>query len=225
MLRLSLLLASVSLATLASAGPVTVSFTAGDVKNAIGTPLHDATNQWGIWAVRARPVVVGGGYTIAGGTAAQTGWGATAPSSYSWDGYGTNIAWFWDASGAEAGYPANPLYMIMDQPASTFTSYFGNVVTGVDDASSLSFSFTLDPGATFTGYVEFLVDGSKYTLGSAGTQGVWVEDFFGNYGSGGGLAGNMAAGYRMHVPDSANSLALLVPALCGLVWLKRRRPI
>ena len=220
--RLSLVVASVALAALASAGPVTVSFTATDVKSAIGTPLHDSANQWGIWAVRVRPVVTGGGYSIAGGNAAQPGWGASAPSSYSWAGYGNNLAWFWDASGAEAGYPANPLYMIMDQPAATFTSYFGNTVTAVDDASLLSFSFTLDPGATFTGEVEFLVDGSKYTLGSAGTPGTWVEDFFGNYGHGGGLAGNMGDGFRLHVPDFASTLALLMPTLCALVWIKRR---
>jgi hypothetical protein len=199
-----------------TANAVTVNFTAADIVSAIGG-LNDASNQWGLWAVRARPVVTGGGFTITSGSTTQTGWGVDAPSSYSWSGYGTNCVWFWDASGAEVpGNPPNPLYMIMDRPEDTFTSYFGNIVTKVADSTSFSFSFTLGSGATWNGQWQFLVDGSKYTLGES--KGTWVEDFFGNYGSGGGLSGNMGDGYT--VPEPA-TICLL--GLGALSLLRRKR--
>jgi hypothetical protein len=107
-----------------------IQFTAGDIVNnmaAQGAPLSDATNQWGLWAIRVMPTgISGGGYTITGGATSQTGWGVSAPNGA----FGaapytpTNSAWFYDESGSEvAGTPANPLYMIMTQPANTFTNY------------------------------------------------------------------------------------------------------
>ncbi len=233
----------------------TVNFTASDIKTTIGG-LSDATNQWGLWAVRARPIVTGT-YTITGGSTSQTGWGTTAPSSYSWNTYGTNCAWFWDTSGAEAGStPSNPLYMVMDVSddnywssafdkngawvadwapgpdglqgtgddlGTFYQSGYDNgsggttVITAVVDASTFSFSFTVDSG-TWNGQWEFLVDGSKYTLGTASVPGSWVENFFGDYGAGGGLSGNMGSGYL--APEPA-TLGLLV--LGGLALLRRRR--
>jgi hypothetical protein len=236
----------------------TISFTAADVKAAIGS-LNDASYQWGLWAVRARPVVTGGGYTITGGSTGQPGWGTTAPSWYSWNTYGTNCAWFWDGSGAEvAGVAANPLYMIMDVAQGSFYSsgfdkngawvadwapgpdglqgtgddigtFYNsgydagaggtNVVTAVSDSSDFSFTFTLDPGATWTGQWEFLVDGSKYNAGTLPSPGSWIENFFGDYGDGGGLSGNMGSGYL--VPEPA-VLSLTGLAMAALLFWRRR---
>lgn len=97
-------------------------FTAADIKNVIEN-LHDGTYQWGLWAVRIRPVIEGGSYEIIDASTTQEGWEVEAPSSYPWNTYETNCAWFSDKSGAEvAGNPANPLYMIMDVEANTFWS-------------------------------------------------------------------------------------------------------
>jgi len=234
----------------------TITFSPSDVKTVMsvnGAPLHDASNQWGLWAVRAMPIVGGSGlYTILGGSTTQTGWGVDAPSWYNWNApYGTNNAWFWDASGSEANLPANPLYMIMDRPADTFTSYTftngvftgaappiiasnpsggTNVVTPVDDTSLLSFDFTLGAGATWDGIWQFVVDGSKYTLGTAATPGVWVQDFFGGYWTydygiasytlGGNLNGNSGPGYP--TPEPATML-LLGSGLIGLAGYGRKK--
>ena len=232
----------------------TVNFTESDIISATGG-LSDASNQWGLWAVRARPIV-NGTYTITGASTSQTGWGTTAPSSYSWNTYGTNCAWFWDASGAEvAGNASNPLYMMMDVSQNNFLSasfdenaaYVGDYAPGCDGVqgtgddigtfyasgydngaggtnlitavgSTFSFDFTLDTG-TWNGQWEFLVDGSKYTLGTCGIPGSWVEDFFGDYGTGGGLSGNMGDGYT--VPEPATVCLLGLGAL-SLLRRKRR---
>ncbi len=198
----------------------TVTFTAAEiaaVMQSYGAPLDNSQYQWGVWAVRAMPIVGGNGlYTITGASNSQGGWGTSAPSWYSWNSpYGSNIAWFWDTTGAPT-YSANPLYMIMSQPANTFTSYSGNLVTAVNPASVFSFSFDLDSGATWNGNWQFVVDGSKYTLGTSGTPGVWVEDFFGGYGSGGGLANNMGAGYKVPEPSMIFLLGIAIGAVCFL---------
>jgi hypothetical protein len=112
--------------------------------------------------------------------------------------------------------------MIMDRPANTFTSYFGNTVTVVDDSAQFSFDFTLDPGAVVTGW-QFVVDGSKYDLGTAQTPGGFVENFYGGYVSydnGGALPGNLGSGYP--VPDSGATLTLLGCALVGIGALRRK---
>ncbi len=230
----------------------TVNFTAADVISAIeaeGDALSNLTNQWGLWAVRARPIVSGGGYTITGASTSQTGWGTTAPSSYNWNTYGTNCAWFWDASGSEAKYASNPLYMIMDVSQDNFESYSfnaagncigsyspggggtfyasgydggiggTNLVTAASNSSSFSFSFTLDSGAIWGGQWEFLVDGSKYSLGTYSSPGVWSEDFFGDYGAGGGLTNNMGNGYQV-VPEPATILLL---GLGSLLFARKKR--
>lgn len=226
---------------LQASASITVSFTAAQVKTAMGIPLNDATYQWGLWAVRAMPVVTGGGYSIVGasGATTQTGWGTSVPNgAFGAAPYtAANSAWFWDASGAEVSpNPPNPLYMIMDKPASTFTSYFGNTVTAVSDSSSLAFSFTLDPGASWTG-IQFVVDGSKYTLGTEALPGTWVADFFGGYGGwngsawidtpNGGLSGNSGSGYFLPasaVPEPSTVIAgalLLLPF--GMSFLRKLR--
>ena len=235
--------AAMILAVSAVVNAETVNFTANDIKTTIGG-LSDATNQWGLWAVRARPIV-NGTYTITGASTSQTGWGTTAPSSHSWNTYGTNCAWFWDASGSEAWLASNPLYMIMDVSQDNFwsSSFDGagtwvgdyspggggtfyasgynsgvggtNLVTAVG-SSTFSFDFTVDSG-TWNGQWEFLVDGSKYSLGTYSTPGVWSEDFFGDYGTGGGLSSNMGTGYL--VPEPATMSLLL---LGGLTLLRRR---
>lgn len=206
----------------------TVTFTASDVKAVMssnGAPLHDASNQWGLWAVRAMPIVGGSGsYTITGGLTSQVGWGVDAPNGLFGNSPYTalNSAWFWDASGAEvAGDPPNPLYMIMDQPADTFTSYFGNIVTAVNGSSTFAFDFTLGAGATWDGRWQFVVDGSKYALGSTGAPGDWVEDFFGGYGTGGSLSLNTESGYPSSVPEPV-SMLLLGLGLMGIAGIRRK---
>ncbi len=216
----------------------TVTFSVADIKAAIGS-LHDATYQWGLWAVRVRPVVTGGSFTFTSASTTQEGWGVEAPSTHNWTGYGTDCVWFFDESGAEsAGTAANPLYMIMDVEASTFWSagfdqngawvadwapgpdgvqgtgddlgtfldsgYDNgaggtNIITSVDALETFSFDFTLDSGS-WSGQLEFLVDGSKYNLGTAASPQAFVENFFGGYGDGGGLTGNTGDGYLLSLP-------------------------
>jgi hypothetical protein len=97
-----------------------------------------------------------------------------------------------------------------------------NLVTAVSNSSTFSFSFDLDPGATWYGGWQFLVDGSQYTLGTYSSPGVWQQDFFGDYGTGGGLLGNMGSGYTVPAPGAV----LLGSIGVSLVnWLRRRRAI
>jgi len=236
MLFLGIILLSISLIGHAT----TVTFTVADIKGAIGD-LHDSNHQWGLWAVRVRPVIESGSYTMTDASVTQEGWSAEAPSSYAWGTYGTGCAWFFDESGAEtAGTPSNPLYMIMDVEASTFWSggfnkngfwvanwapgpdgikgtaddlgtfldsgYDNgaggtNVITAVDGSETFSFDFTLDSGS-WSGLLEFLVDGSKYNLGTAASPQTFVENFFGGYVDGGGLTENTGDGYLLSLPGA-----------------------
>jgi hypothetical protein len=231
-----------------------VSFTGADIKAAVGD-LSDSSYQWGLWAVRARPVVPGGSFTITGATTGQAGWETTAPSTADWSTYGTNCAWFADVPGSEAGNTAaNPVYMIMDVSDSNWwssafdeagswvddwapgpdgvqgttddlgTFYSSgydngsggtNVITAVSDSATYSFDFTVDSG-TWNGAWEFLVDGSKYELGTAASPQGFVENFWGGYGTGGDLDGNTGSGY--YVPEPAT----LLLASFGLGLLRRR---
>ena len=247
------------LAACGTAGGTSVTFTAAQIKSVMasqGAPLSDASYQWGLWAVRARPVISGGSFTITGASTTQAGWGTDAPSWYGWSTYGTNCAWFWDDGGAEvAGNASNPLYMIRDvSDANMYSGAFNkngafvatsapgtdglwgtgddlgtfyasgydegaggtNKITAVSDASTFTFDFTVDSG-TWNGQWEFLVDGTKDTLGTASDPGSWVENFWGDYGAGGGLAGNTGDGYL--VPEPA-TLALM--GLGGVFALIRR---
>jgi len=243
------------LAATVSSRAAVVTFTAGDIKSAMasqGAPLSDASNQWGLWAVRARPIISGGSFTITGASTTQTGWGTSAPSTYSWNTYGTNTAWFFDDSGSEAWLASNPLYMIMDVPQDNFESYSfdgagnwvgayspggggtfyasgynsgvggTNLVTAVGGSSIFSFDFTIDSG-TWNGQWEFLVDGSKYDLGTYASPAVWQEDFFGDYSTGGGLAGNMGSGYAIPEPASLIIWGLLASGCAGVAVVRRRR--
>ena len=228
-----------------------ITFSSSDIINTIGG-LHNGTNQWGLWAVRARPVVTGGTYTITGASTTQTGWGTDAPSTYAWHTYGTECAWFYDESGAEAaGTASNPLYMIMDVPADNFWSssfnkngsWVGdyspggggtfyasgydagaggtNLITAVGSSSTFSFNFDLGSGATWDGTWEFLVDGSKYTPGTYASPGVWQQNFFGDYGTGGGLSDNMGSGYPIPEPLTVAGLALGLGCLARYVRKRR----
>ena len=243
-----------------SFGSVSFQFTADDVVSAMasqGAPLSNGSNQWGLWAVRAMPTgISGGGYTITNGTTTQTGWGVSAPNGafgaapYS----ASNSAWFYDYGGSEIpGNPANPLYMIMDKLANTFTSFTfdasgnnvgsvppdlivppgvggggTNLVTKVSANSFFDVIFDLTPGATWDGTWQFVVDGSKYTSGTDIHPGEWVEDFFGGYTldggtPGGGLANNMGAGYQVTPEPTTIVIWSLLGGLAICVGWWRKR--
>jgi len=207
-----------------------------------GAPLSNGTSQWGLWAVRAMPIVGGtGAYTITGGSTTQTGWGVSAPNGA----FGaapytqSNHAWFWDASGSEAALPANPLYMIMTQGATTFESYAFNssggfigtctfssdpgcnLVTAVNLNALYSVTFTLGAGATWNGMWQFVVDGSRYSFGTSSSPGAWQENFFGGYGSGGGLTNNTGPGYI--VTPEPTTLLLFGTGLAAIGGLARKK--
>jgi hypothetical protein len=176
-----------------------VTFTAQDIVSAIGG-LSNASYQWCLWGIHARPLVTGGSFTLTGSSTSQAGFGIiNPPNPNSWPIYGQNYIYFYDLPGAELGYSANPKYMIMDRPANTFPSYPGDPVTKVADDASFSFSFTVDSGV-WNGQWQFLVDGDKYTLGTVEHQGEFVEEFMGGYGSG-GLSENVSQGYTVTVPE------------------------
>ena len=185
----------------------TITFTAADIVSAIGG-LSNASFQWGVWGIRTRPIVTGGSYTITGSSTSQAGYSvASPPATDLWPIYGANHVYFYDVPGAEWGYPANPRYLVIDRPADTFTSYSGDTVTKVADTASFSFSFTLDSGAIWTGQWQFLVDGTKYTLGTVENKGVFAEEFHGGYGTG-SLPGNTGQGYTCTIPEPTVFLLL-----------------
>ena len=200
----------------------TVTFTAADIVSATGA-LNNASFQWGLWGIRARPLVTGGSYAITAGSTTQAGYSiVNPPNPDSWPVYGTNYIYFYDIPGADWGYPPpNPLYMIIDRPADTFTSYSGDTVTKVEDTASFSISFTLGSGAVWNGQWQFLVDGNKYTLGTVGKKGTIVNDFRGGY-SDGGLQGNIGEGYTLTVPEPTTILLL---GLGLLSFSIRQRPV
>ncbi|MGA2914527.1 MAG: PEP-CTERM sorting domain-containing protein [Sedimentisphaerales bacterium] len=196
----------------------TITFTAADIVSAIGG-LSNTSFQWGLWGIRTRPIVTGGSYTITGSSTSQAGYSIiNPPNPDTWPIYGTNYVYFYDVPGAEWGYPANPRYMIMDRPADTFTSYPGDPVTKVMDSASFSFIFTLDSNAIWNGQWQFLVDGTKYTLGTVENKGVFVEEFRGGYGSG-SLPGNTGQGYTVPEP----TVVFLLGQGLSIFLIRRRR--
>jgi IPTL-CTERM motif len=203
---------------LSPAWGATVTFDGAGIKAtmaAAGAPLSDATNQWGVWAIRAMPVVGGTGvYTIDSGSTTQVGWGVAAPNGA----FGnppytpTNSVWFYDISGAEvAGTPANPLYMLMDVPADNFwSSSFDHTGTWVGDWSpgggGTFYASGYDSGAGGTNIVTAVQDAAHFsfafTLGSGATwDGQWqfVVDgskyTFGSYAAPGAWVENFFGGY------------------------------
>jgi len=172
----------------------TVTFTAADIVSAIGG-LSNTTYQWGLWGIRARPVVTGGSFTLTEGGTSQAGYNVDFTPG-NWPVYGTKYVYYNDILGT------NPRYLVIDRPANTFTSDPGEIVTKVADSASFSFSFDLDIGAVWAGQCQFLVDGAKYTLGTVEHPGTFVEEFYGGYASG-GLAGNTGQGYTIAVPEPA----------------------
>ncbi len=124
----------------AAAGPFTISFTAEKVKTIMrddyGDPLSDANYLWGLWAIRAMPIVSSGGYEILSGAVDDqvTGdfWVYKEPNDgVVWaNPYGTEVAYFHLKMASEhLDTDAHPLYFIADQPATEFQSYaFNNTV-------------------------------------------------------------------------------------------------
>ena len=145
---LPVILVLVLVATVAPAvaDPFTVSFTAADVKSVMGSygaPLSDSTYQWGLWSIRAMPMVQGGGYTMVGGSVSgvtDNYWAFNAPALYGWaPPYTADIAFFYAQPGSEHfGVNAHPLYLIADQPVETFQSYAFDNTTQYPPASGRS---------------------------------------------------------------------------------------
>jgi hypothetical protein len=125
----------------ATADPYTISFTAGDIKavmasNQYQDPLSDGTYLWGLWAIRAMPIVSSGGFDILSGSVDAQGladywtYGVPNPGIVWADPYGTEIAYFHLRPASEhLDTDAHPLYFIADQPATAFQSYaFNNYI-------------------------------------------------------------------------------------------------
>jgi hypothetical protein len=218
----------------AVAGAESFTLSAAQIKAVMAdydAPLSDATYFWGLWSVRTMPIV-NGGYTITETSTNQTGWGSLGPYYLSWPSPydSSKYAYFFDYHGAEVlGNSPNPLYMIMDQPASNFTSYFDNIVTAVDDSSTFTVNFTLDAGASWNGWFQFVVDGSRYLADA--NPAPWETNFFGGLSgdfsdgndvstNGGDLICNMNAGYHVPLPSA---VWLMGPGLVGLEFYRRRK--
>ena len=198
-----------------------------------GAPLHNATNQWGLFGVRLMPIV-NGGYTFTGGTTTQTDWGVRAPNgAFGASPYTpTNSAWFYDITPTSAS--PKPIYEIMGQPANTFappTFPPGNQgLVAVSENSIFTCDFTLAHGATWGGGYQFVVDGAEYTLGTHSNPGTVIGDFFGGYninnsGPGGGLPGNMGPGYFTVTPEAGTLSALSTMGLSAIGLAFRRRRV
>src|SRR6478609_5447350 len=89
-----------------SASPLTLSFTAGDIKSIMlvnGDPLHDDTYQRGLWSVRAMPIVSGGGYDILDASISTTvdWWSAGLLSGAYASPYDQEFAFFYAQPGSE----------------------------------------------------------------------------------------------------------------------------
>lgn len=161
---------------------VTATFTASGVKDAIGD-LNNTSYQWGLWSIRAMPVVSGGSYTLTSGSGSttQAGWGTAVPNgAFGASPYtATNSARFYDQSGAEAaGVPSNPLYMIMDVPAGNFWSTsFDKTGAAIADyspgAGGTWYASGYDAGAGGTNLITSVADSStfsfSFTLGEGAT--------------------------------------------------------
>jgi hypothetical protein len=191
-------------ASSAAAAPITLSFSAGDIKSVMldaGDALHDDTYQWGLWSVRAMPIVSGGSYDIIDtGISSAIDWWSARPSTGEYASpYDQEIALFYLQPGSShAGVTSHPLHFIADQPASTFQSYAfdsGGNFTGVctdtpgapgcnesgilPDSTVFSFTFDVTAGASWLGW-QFLVDGSQYYRPSLmAPENRWVMDFTG----------------------------------------------
>jgi hypothetical protein len=124
----------VLIAVPAIAEPITITFTAGDVKNVMadnyGDFLSNSTYLWGIWSIRAMPIVSGGSFEILSGEVndqiAGDSWEYTGPnSSVVWaDPYGTAISYFFMRPASEhLNTDAHPIYFISDQASTAFQSY------------------------------------------------------------------------------------------------------
>jgi hypothetical protein len=201
---LTLVLSLSGAASSASAAPITLSFTAGDIKSVMvdaGDALHDDTYQWGLWSVRAMPIVTGGSYDIiqTSISSAMDWWSARPSTGEYASPYDQEIALFYSQPGSShAGVTSHPLRFIADQPASTFQSYAfdaGGNLTGIctdapdtpgcnasgilPDSTVFSFTFDVTTGASWLGW-QFLVDGSKYYRPSLlAPENRWVMDFIG----------------------------------------------
>lgn len=124
----------------AMAGSFTISFTAGDIKSIMASssyndPLSDANYLWGLWSIRAMPIVAGGGFDITSGWVDDKVdgdfWIYAEPSDIAWaDPYGTEVASFYLRPASEHfDTDAHPLYLMTDQPAEAFQSYaFDNTI-------------------------------------------------------------------------------------------------
>lgn len=180
----------------ASAAPLTISFTAGDARQimdaAYGDPLHDDLFQWGLWSIRAMPIVEGGTWSITSttvdGTGADQGWQARrSQEEYAWPYYRDMALFFATPGTSHTGGTARQVSFIADQPTSTFQSYaFGVPSTqypGLNDYVAVCTDNPTVPGCTETRVLsdwtvftfsyllsddavwrgwQFLVDGSQY---------------------------------------------------------------
>jgi len=128
----------------AMAESFTIGFTAGEIKSIMASsyyddPLSDQNFIWGLWAIRAMPIVNGGGFGITSGSVDALGlsdfWTYAAPDpAVSWaTPYGSEVAYFHLLPASEhLGIDAHPLYYIADQQAGEFQSYaFDNNVPNV----------------------------------------------------------------------------------------------
>lgn len=145
----------------AVADPFTITFDAGDVKDVMaksGDLLSNTTDIWGLWSVRAMPIVKDGGFDILSGGVDDkvTGdfWSYTETGYDDWSNpYNIESAYFYlEPASEHYGVQAHDLYFIADQPATEFQTYaFNNQAETEVNSGRSTYSGVCGTGVNYAG--------------------------------------------------------------------------